>query len=211
MANQIPEVVVSRLPLYTRALALLESEGREVVSSQELGARLHVTPAQIRKDLSYFGKFGKQGRGYSVRRLLAELRQILGLHRQWTMALVGVGRLGQAIASYDGFAPQGFRVVAAFDSNPALIGKRVGEVIVGNMEELAPTIRRLGIEIGIVAVPAAEAQAVIDALVECGVRGILNYAAVTARVPPPVRLQAIDPVVALQSMTFFLKDRSLTL
>src|SRR3989337_546506 len=107
-----PDIVIDRLPLYARALAALEAQGREVVSSQELGSQLNVTPAQIRKDLSYFGRFGKQGRGYNVRRLLDELRQILGLNRQWRMALVGVGRLGRAILGYQGFAPQGFRIIA---------------------------------------------------------------------------------------------------
>src|SRR3989304_5809883 len=115
MASQIPEVVILRLPLYARTLAALRDAGEEVISSHELGGKLHITPAQIRKDLSYFGKFGKQGRGYNIKRLLEELQQILGLNREWSMALVGVGRLGRAIIGYGGFAPQGFRVVAAFD------------------------------------------------------------------------------------------------
>ena len=123
---EIPPVVIDRLPLYARALASLESQGREVVSSQELGQQLNVTPAQIRKDLSYFGRFGKQGRGYNVRKLLDELRRILGLNRQWRMALIGTGRLGRAILGYEGFGPQGFRIVEAFDSDAAMIGKEVG-------------------------------------------------------------------------------------
>ena len=114
---EIPPVVIDRLPLYARALASLETHGREVVSSQELGSLLNVTPAQIRKDLSYFGRFGKQGRGYNVQKLLDELRRILGLNRQWKMALVGAGRLGRAILGYEGFTPQGFRIVEAFDSD----------------------------------------------------------------------------------------------
>src|SRR3972149_11075104 len=118
----IPEGAIDRLPKYARALGQLEAEGRDVVSSQELGVRLNITHAQIRKDLSYFGRFGKQGRGYNVLKLLDELRRIVGLNRQWKMALVGAGRLGKAILGYEGFAPQGFRIVAAFDSNPSLIG-----------------------------------------------------------------------------------------
>src|SRR5438876_6396861 len=124
MPIEIPEVVIERLPVYARALALLASEGREVISSQDLGAQLDVTPAQIRKDLSYFGRFGKQGRGYNVRKLLDELRSILGLNKQWRMVLVGTGRLGHAILGYQGFTPQGFRIVEAFDSSPELIGQR---------------------------------------------------------------------------------------
>src|SRR5713226_7700609 len=124
MMLDIPEVVVERLPIYARALQQLADQGRELVSSQELGTQLGVTPAQIRKDLSYFGRFGKQGRGYNVRKLLEELRQILGLERQWDLALVGVGRLGRAILSYGGFYPQGFRIVEAFDSDPKAVGSK---------------------------------------------------------------------------------------
>ena len=125
MPVEIPEVVIDRLPVYARALELLDRQGCEVVSSQELGDQLGVTPAQIRKDLSYFGRFGKQGRGYNIRRLAQQLQQILGLDRQWSMILVGVGHLGLAILAYDGFQPQGFIVVAAFDANPDLIGRKL--------------------------------------------------------------------------------------
>src|SRR6185503_7884827 len=126
MPIEIPEVVIERLPVYARALTELTTHGREVVSSQELGAQLGVTPAQIRKDLSYFGRFGKQGRGYNVRRLLEELKQILGIDRNWDVCLVGVGRLGRAIISYPGFSPEGFNVVAAFDADLTSVGQRVG-------------------------------------------------------------------------------------
>ena len=115
LALEIPEVVIDRLPIYVRALTVLERQGRDVVNSQELGGKLGVTPAQIRKDLSYFGRFGKQGRGYNVKRLLEELHQILGITREWSMVLVGVGQLGRASLGYGGFAPQGFRYVGASD------------------------------------------------------------------------------------------------
>jgi redox-sensing transcriptional repressor len=203
---EIPEVVIDRLPLYARALAIMESDGLTVVSSQDLGERLGVTPAQIRKDLSYFGRFGKQGRGYNVQSLLAQLRQILGLDRHWTMALVGVGRLGRAIISYAGFAPQGFRIVEAFDSDPAVVGKIVNGLTVRSVEELERTLRTMPVDIGIVAVPADQAQAMIDGLVNSGIKAILNYAPVAARVPPGVHVQDIDPVLKLQSMTFYLKQ-----
>ena len=130
MPIEIPDVVIDRLPVYARALAALERNGREVVSSQELGTQLGVTPAQIRKDLSYFGRFGKQGRGYNVRRLLEELRQILGLDREWTMVVVGVGQLGRAVLSYGGFAPQGFRIVEAFDADPRVVGQHIDDLVV---------------------------------------------------------------------------------
>jgi redox-sensing transcriptional repressor len=203
---EIPPVVIDRLPLYTRALAALETEGRDVVSSQELGGRLGVTPAQIRKDLSYFGRFGKQGRGYNVRKLLEELHRILGLDRQWRMALVGVGKLGRAILSYEGFAPQGFRIVEAFDSDPGRIGRQLDSLTVKDARDLEATLSANPVDVGIVAVPAETAQKVIDVLVKCGVRAILNYAPIAARVPLGVYLKRIEPVLALQSMTYYLKN-----
>lgn len=208
MWRQIPEVVIQRLPTYARALAILEQEGVEVVSSRDLGAQLRITPAQIRKDLSYFGRFGRQGRGYGVRGLLGQLRQILGLDREWPMILVGVGRLGRAIMDYRGFAEEGFRIVAAFDKDPKEVGKRVGRIRVQGLEELEEVIKGQRIDIGIVAVPPGEAQAVIDDMIRCGVGAILNYAPATAHVPSSVQLRSVDPVLALQSMTFHLKSRA---
>lgn len=206
MAGSIPEVVIFRLPLYLRALSRLVEEGRQVANSWELGERLGMTPAQIRKDLSYFGRFGKQGKGYDVRRLLWELRRILGLDRQWSMVLIGVGRLGRAILSYAGFAPHGFNIVAAFDIDPGQIGKRVGPHTVKGMDELEAAICRLGINIGIVAVPPSHLQEAVDALVRCGIRAILSYAPVAARVPKGVLFRDIDPALALQSLTYHLKS-----
>ncbi len=206
MADQIPRVVVLRLPMYARVLSGLVKENRKVVNSQELGARLQVTPAQIRKDLSYFGKFGKQGSGYSVKKLLAELRGILGLDREWSVAVIGVGRLGKALIKYPGFAPQGFNVVGAFDNNPHLINKKVGRVTVRSIDQLEDSVRELGIRVGIVAVPAPEAQNVVTVLLRCGVKAILNYAPAVVQVPKDVQLREIDPLLALQSMTFYLKE-----
>ena len=202
--TDVPDVVVLRLPLYVRALSQLQDAGEEVVSSQQLGGLLQMTPAQIRKDLSYFGRFGKQGRGYNIRFLSEELRQILGLDQKWPACLVGVGRLGQAIINYPGFVPEGFNIVAAFDSDPSQLGKRIGDVAVRPMVELSETINGGDISIGIVAVPARHAQAVIDQLVAVGVKGILNYAPVAPHVPMSVVLRNIDPVLSLQSMTFYL-------
>jgi len=199
-------VVIERLPLYARALDALAQEGREVVSSQELGSRLGVTPAQIRKDLSYFGRFGKQGRGYNVQNLLSALRQILGLDRQWRMALVGVGRLGRAIVQYEGFAPQGFRIVHAFDADPRIVGQEVNGLLVRDARQLEEALAQEPVEIGIVAVPAAAAQEVIERLVRAGVKAILNYAPITARVPRDVQIRRVDPVLALQSMTYYLRQ-----
>jgi redox-sensing transcriptional repressor len=206
MPIEIPDVVIDRLPIYARALAALERNGREVVSSQELGAQLGVTPAQIRKDLSYFGRFGKQGRGYNVKRLLEELHQILGLDREWNMVVIGVGQLGRAILQYGGFAPQGFNIVGAFDADPRLVGETIENQAIKPVEELAQVLQSVRVDIGIVATPAMAAQSVIDALVGAGVNAILNYAPIAAHVPRHVHIKDIDPVLALQSMTFYLKN-----
>ena len=205
-SGQVPEVVVMRLPMYVRALTSLMDEGADVVSSQQLGSRLQMTPAQIRKDLSYFGRFGKQGRGYTVRFLLDELRRILGLDRSWTACLVGVGRLGRAIINYPGFAPEGFSIIAVFDNDPTQIGTTLGELRVQPMSEITETVETTGATIGIVAVPSTQAQSVIDQLVKTGLSGILNYAPVAPQVPPGIVLMNIDPVLSLQAMTFYLRQ-----
>jgi redox-sensing transcriptional repressor len=204
--SKIPHVVVLRLPLYVRALALFQAEGREVVSSAELGDTLRVTPAQIRKDLSYFGRFGKQGRGYNVSKLLRQLQLILGLDRQWRMALIGVGKLGRAILEYGGFGSEGFRIIHAFDTDGGVVGQEYGGLTVRPVGELERALAAEPVDIGIVAVPASAAQGVIDCLVRCGVKAILNYAPIPADTPSRVELRQIDPVLALQSMTFHLKS-----
>ena len=201
---EVPEVVIDRLPQYVRTLTQLLEDGVEVTNSQQLGAQLQVTPAQIRKDLSYFGRFGKQGRGYRVRHLLSELKQILGLDAQWNVAVIGVGRLGNAILNYPGFNPDGFHLVAAFDNNPENVGRDVGGIAIQPMRDLAETVVSREITIAIVAVPSAHTQSVVDQLVGCGVKAILNYTPINAQVPPGVRVRSIDPVLALQSMTYYL-------
>ena len=203
--GEVPEVVVLRLPQYVRALADLLRRNVQVVSSQQLGAQLQMTPAQIRKDLSYFGRFGKQGRGYPVSYLLGELRQVLGLERTWNTCLIGIGRLGRAIISYPGFTPEGFNIVAAFDAAPSEVGQSIGPLVVQPFSDLDSTIRERDIRIGIVAVPANHAQEVIDQLVRCDVSAILNYAPISPQVPEGVHVRNIDPILSLQSMTFYLK------
>ena len=203
---EAPEVVVARLPQYVRILSRLQQEGAQVVSSQQLGEKLQVTPAQIRKDLSYFGRFGKQGRGYSVTHLLGRLKEILGLNSYWNVAVVGVGRLGRAILSYPGFSPDGFRLVAAFDENPEVVGQEVAGLEVLPMIRLNQEVRERNIAIAIVAVPTDHTQQVVDRLVECGVRAMLNYAPITPQVTESVKIRNIDPVLSLQSMTYYLTD-----
>lgn len=205
MPIEIPEVVIDRLPLYYRLLSRLESEGRAVVSSQELGAELGVTPAQIRKDLSYFGRFGKQGRGYSVHRLASELRQILGLDQRWTVAVIGIGRLGRAIASYPGFEGQGFDIISLYDADPRLIGTDIEGRTVRDISQLEGDLRQQPVDIGIVAVPGEVAQDVVDTLVGANVGAVLNYTPNRVQAPERVELRHINPVLFLQSMTYHLK------
>lgn len=206
ISPEVPEVVILRLPLYVRALTQLHVAGNDVVSSQQLGSHLQMTPAQIRKDLSYFGRFGKQGRGYNIEFLLKELREILGLEREWRACLVGMGRLGRAIVNYPGFAPQGFEIVAAFDNDPNKVGTSVGGIRVRAMSEIKETVDSEKVDIAIVAVPAQHVQSVICEVVATGVLGILNYAPVAPQVPPGVVMRNIDPVLSLQSMTFYLQQ-----
>ena len=208
MATQtdVPEVVIERLPQYLRALAHLETSGIDVISSQQLGELLQVTPAQIRKDLSYFGRFGKQGRGYSIAHLLERLRHILGLDQTWNVAIVGIGRLGRSIISYPGFEPEGFRVVCAFDSDQGIIGQVEGGLMIHDFSDFKDVAAREQVQIAIVAVPASVAQNVIDQLVAADIKAILNYAPKSAITPPDVRVRNVDPVVALQSMTYFLSN-----
>lgn len=182
----------------------MQAAGSATVSSQELGALLDMTPAQIRKDFSYFGRFGKQGRGYPVAHLADALRLILGLNRRWRMVLVGVGRLGLAIASYQGFEPQGFDLVGAYDANPATIGTKLGGIIVQDVRRMESSLREQPADIGIVAVPEESAQQVTDSLVRAGVHSILNYAPINVQVSPDVVIQRIDPLLSLQSMTYHL-------
>ena len=206
--DEVPEVVVSRLPQYLRVVNRLMEDGILVVSSQQLGDQLQVTPAQIRKDLSYFGRFGKQGRGYSVHDLVERLRQILGVNLYWNVAVVGVGRLGRAILNYPGFNPDGFHLVAAFDLSPEVIGEEVGGLVVRPLEELEQVAVEKDVSIAIVAVPVSETQEVVDRLVAYGVRAILNYAPIVPHVREGIRIRNIDPVLSLQSMTYYINTDS---
>ena len=203
-AQQVPEIVVGRLPIYLRTLIALQSEGRQFTNSRELAVALGLSSAQIRKDFSRFGGFGKQGTGYSVAQLIQQLRDILKLDREWPIILVGAGHIGSAVANYSGFAHRGFRVVAVFDGSPSRAGERVGNHIIQPMSALATAVMLQHVHLALIAVPAHAAQSVADAVVAAGVRAILNYAPVTLAVPHGVHVEYIDPVLPLQRMTFYL-------
>jgi redox-sensing transcriptional repressor len=200
----IPDIVIGRLPIYLRELSFLAAEGIAVTSSFELGKRLGVSAAQIRKDLSHFGEFGKQGAGYNVGYLQDQLRRILQMDREWPIALIGIGDLGRALAHYGGFVNRGFRIVALFDNNPTKIGQRIGDLEIMGIDRLADVARERGIRVAMIAVPAAQAHAVAEICIAAGIQAILNYAPITLSVPEGVRVQHLDPVVHLQRMTHYL-------
>ena len=201
----VPNIVVGRLPLYLRTLQLMNQEGRSVTSSQELGERLGISAAQIRKDLSQFGEFGKQGTGYNIDFLTDQLRHILHVNKVWDVALVGIGDVGHALARYQGFSNRGIRIVLLFDNNPQIIGTIVGEYIIHDISTMVVQIRDAGIKIAMLSVPVDQAQSVTNLLIEAGVKSILNYAPINISVPSGVRVQYIDPVLHLQRMTYYLE------
>jgi len=205
VADPIPDIVIRRLPVYVRTLQALADSGIVSVSSDELAASIGVTAAQIRRDLSYFGRFGKQGKGYDTDFLAGVIARILHLDRSWDVALVGFGNLGRAIAHYRGFVPSLFRIAAIFDRGEH-VGERIDGIEILRSDRIVEEVRRQGIRIGIVAVPAAAAQDVTNRLVEGGVRALLNYAPAVLKVPASVTVREIDPVGAMQSMTFYLND-----
>jgi redox-sensing transcriptional repressor len=200
----IPDIIVGRLPLYLRALQSMSNEARQITSSQELGERLGISAAQIRKDLSQFGEFGKQGTGYTIDYLVEELQKILKVDRVWDVAVVGAGDIGNAVAHYQGFTNRGFRVTMIFDNDLEKIGTQEGDFIIQDSATMVEAIRRAGIKIAMIAVPAQNAQKVADELVKAGVKAILNYAPISLIAPYDVRVQYIDPSVHLQRMTYYL-------
>ncbi len=203
--RQVPDIVVGRLPIYLRALTFLKADNREITSSQELGDRLGISSAQIRKDLSHFGEFGKQGTGYEIRYLENNLKEILHVDRMWDVVLVGAGDLGNALASYKGFAGRGFHVAAAFDADPEKIGHEMpGGLLIEDVANLETRVQAAGWKIGIIAVPADAAQSVANTLVGAGVIALLNYAPISLIAPSSVRVEQIDPAVHLQHLTYYL-------
>lgn len=205
--RDVPKAVVARLSLYLRELQHLVRSGRATISSSQLGQRLGFSDAQVRKDLAYFGHFGYPGIGYRCQELIEAIRGILGTDRIWTVAMVGVGNLGQALLGYRGFASQGFRVVAAFDADPAKVDRKVDGVPVYPLDRLRQIVRDEEITLGMIAVPATAAQTVADQLVAAGVAGILNFAPVTLSLPESVSLVAVDLATELEQLCFSVANR----
>ncbi|GAB1471154.1 redox-sensing transcriptional repressor Rex [Chloroflexota bacterium] len=203
-ARKIPDIIIGRLPVYLRALQRMADMGLRTTSSQELGERVGISAAQIRKDISQFGEFGKQGTGYSIEYLISQLREILKVDRTWDVVVVGAGDMGHAVANHSGFTDRGFNIVAIFDNDKAKVGQTIGKFTVEDTETMVERIKSLGVKIAMLSIPAAAAQAVAEQLVRAGVRAILNYAPISLNVPSDVKVQYIDPSTHLQRMTYYL-------
>ena len=201
---KIPEMTIRRLSVYTRCLLQLEEDGVKTVSSTELAERFSLNSAQVRKDLAYFGEFGVRGIGYYVSGLKAELQRILGLDREWAVALVGFGNLGSALFHYKGFGRQGFRIAVVIDDDPAKIGREIDAVPIVSSRDIAREIKARGIQIAIVAVPPEAAQTVTEQLVAAGIKAVLNFAPTRLRVTRDVRLKNVDLSIELETLSFYL-------
>jgi len=202
--DKIPDIIIGRLPVYLRALQRMSEKGIRTTSSQELGEHVGISAAQIRKDISQFGEFGKQGTGYSISFLLDKLREILKVDRVWDVALIGAGDIGHALARYQGFVDRGFRIVLVFDNDPSKVGQKAGNFMVEDISKMTDMIRDCGVKVAMITVPALSAQEVSDKLIKAGVKAILNYAPISLNVPDEVHVQYIDPATHLQRMTYYL-------
>lgn len=200
----IPEATVARLPIYLRALLDLAEGRREMtVSSEDLASMAGVNAAKVRKDLSYLGSYGTRGVGYDIEYLLYQITRELGLTQDWPAAIVGVGNLGRALASYKGFSERGFRISALFDIDEGVIGATVGELPVRHLDELKDVVAEQGITIGIIATPPAAAQEVAERLVDAGIKSILNFAPAVVTVAPDVNVRKVDLSIELQILSFY--------
>jgi len=205
--STVPKAVINRLSLYLREIHHLMLEGRETVSSSQLGNILGFTDAQVRKDLAYFGQFGYPGIGYRCLELIAEIRRILGTDRAWPVAIVGCGNMGRALLGYRGFENQGFRVVAAFDSDPKKIGHTIGGLTIQPLAELEQVLKAREIRLAILAVPAEAAQQVAEQLVAAGIDGILNFAPITLSLRRSVSTVGVDLAIELEQLSFAVVKR----
>ncbi|TYP77722.1 redox-sensing transcriptional repressor Rex [Paenibacillus methanolicus] len=207
---KISEAVVRRLPVYLQVLGELHKRDIQTVSSQELGNKLDLNPAQIRKDLAYFGEFGRKGIGYDVSYLIEKIRQILKLDQPLSVGLVGAGNLGRALCNYNTYLKDNMKITAVFDAHAPIVGTKINSLTVLPMDSLIEKVQELNIRIGIITVPAFEAQNVADRFVEAGVEGILNFAPVILRVPEHVRIHYADFTRDLLSLAYYLEKEGET-
>ena len=205
--KKIADSTVRRLSIYLRFLEDFEGKGLPTVSSDELARRGGTTSAQVRKDLSFFGSFGKRGLGYSVPELATALREILGLEREWRVIIVGAGKIGAALAQYRGFRQRGFHIVAAYDVNPDKIGRTLEGVEVRDLARLEADTAQSRPDIAVIAVPSERAQDILDRLVRAGVTAVLSFAAAQLHAPPEVTVKTVNMAMELEGLTFALTNR----
>jgi redox-sensing transcriptional repressor len=207
LVKRIADSTVRRLSAYLRFLEDFENRGLSTISSDELAKRGGTTSAQVRKDLSFFGSFGKRGLGYSVPELAGRLREILGLGRQWKVIIIGAGKIGAALAQYRGFRQRGFNILAAFDANPDKVGKALEGIPVRDIAQLDRDVLREKPDIAILTVPSETAQAVVDRVVRAGIKAILNFAPTQLQVPNDVTVKTVNMAMELESLSFALTNR----
>lgn len=205
--KRIADSTVRRLSAYLRFLEDFEGRGLSTISSDELARRCGTTSAQVRKDLSFFGSFGKRGLGYSVPELARRLREILGLGRQWKVVIIGAGKIGAALAQYRGFKQRGFKILAAYDSNPDKVGTPLEGISVRDISHLEKDVHKEPPDIAVLAVPSENAQAVVDRLVRAGIKAILNFAPIQLQVPSDVTVKTVNMAMELESLSFALTNR----
>ncbi len=205
--RHVAESTVRRLSLYLRVLEHAATRGQQTISSDALAEDGGTTSAQVRKDLSLFGSFGKRGRGYAVAELVSRLREILGLSREWKVYIVGVGKIGAALVSYRGFSERGFHVLGIYDSNPAIVGRVIDGLAVRSMGQLAHDAARERPEIAVITVPSEYAQSVADRVVAAGIDAILNFAPVPLHVPPRVTVKSVNMALELEGLAYALVHR----
>jgi len=201
--SKIPTATITRLSIYSRYLENLSQEGVKIIASDKLAQKCGINPAQIRKDLAYFGEFGIRGVGYFVKELLFEIKRILGLNKTWRMALVGIGNLGSALLAHQNFIRQGYEFVAVFDVDPAKVGRRVpsGQIIY-HMDEMEKVVKEKGVEIGVVATQAAKAQMAAMRLIAAGVKAVLNFAPIQLQLPEGMAVENVDFTVKLDNLAY---------
>ncbi len=205
--KRIADSTVRRLSAYLRFLEDFETRGLTTISSEELANRGGTTSAQVRKDLSFFGSFGKRGLGYSVPELAGRLREILGLGREWRVVIVGAGKIGAALAQYRGFRQRGFTILAAYDNSPEKVGQKLDGIPVRDIEQLDADIKRERPDIVVLTVPAEDAQKVVDRVVKAGIKAILNFAPTQLQAPPDVAVKTVNMAMELEGLSFALTNR----
>lgn len=203
---KIPDATIGRLSMYSRYLSEADEKGITTVSSQDIAQATGVTPAQVRKDLAYFGEFGTRGVGYNSRELYTYIMKILGLDKRWSIAIVGAGNLGRALSQYKGFQQRGFDIVCIFDNDPKKIGKKLANINIYPLDQLEEKVKELKIDLGIIAVPASAAQEVADMLVGAGIRGIINFAPINVTVKENIILRRVDLAAQLEYLTYYLEE-----